>query len=162
MDTLVLKPDRLLPPGHHTSHRTIVLTGVIISFFVIILALTIANSRNSFFGRAANTPNVARLPGSISAENSYLFASPVSAPADGSSIIRVTAIILSDTGLGVAGQKVNLSSSSQNLKITQTQEVTDTFGRAIFDVTSSSPGDYTMSALVSGVLLPQTVSVVFR
>lgn len=163
MATLRLQSDRLLPPGHHTSHRTIVLVGIIVSFLVIILALTIANSRSSFFGRAASTSSSVRLAGNLSLENSYLFASPISASADGSSIIRVTAIILSDTGLGVSGQKVTLSAARSNsLKITSTQPVTDTFGRAIFDVTSSSPGDYTISAEVSSQSLPQTVAVVFR
>lgn len=162
MTDLSQKSNRLLPSGHHINHHTVILAGVFISFLIIILALTIANSRTSFFGRAASTSSSVRLAGNISLENSYLFASPISAAADGSSIIRITAIILSDTGLGISGQKVTLTAGNDKLKITPTQPVTDTFGRAIFDVTSSSPGDYTISAEVSSQSLPQTVAVVFR
>lgn len=161
MPDLSQTPNRLLPSGYHRGHKTIILAGIIISFFIIILALTIANSRSSFFGRAAS-PSTQNRPGSLSLENSYLFASPISALGDGTSIIRVTAIVLNDTGLGISGQKVNLKAASSGLTITQVQPITDTFGRAIFDVTSNTPGSYTISAEVSGGILPQTVAILFR
>lgn len=152
---------KLLPPGHHHSHRVIIISGVIISLFIIILAVTIANSRTSFFGRAAYTPAANRSGGALSLENSYLFASPLSGLSDGSSIIRVTAIILDDQGMGLSGQQVTLKSQT-GLTITQTQPLTDTFGRAIFDLTSSAPGNYTISAELKELTLPATVSVSFR
>lgn len=162
MTSILLPKQRLLPAGHHIRHQSVILAGIIISFFVIFLAVTVANSRSSFFGRAASNPSAAGNPGSISQENSYLFASPVSAFADGSSIIRVTAIILSDTGMGIAGQKINLQITPAGLTITKVAEVTDTLGRAMFDVTGSSPGNYTISAEAQGVALSQTVSIAFR
>lgn len=161
MTDFIDKAPRLLPPGHVHSHRLIIISGIIISLFVIFVALILANSRMSFFGRAASTSTVTRMGGTLSPENSYIFASPLSAPADGSSIVRVTVILLSDTGLGVAGREVSLQ-SGPGLKISPTQPVTDNFGRAIFDATASSPGDYTLSAGVSGASLPQQVSVVFH
>lgn len=155
------KTVKLLPPGHHDSHTMVIMSGIIISLLVVILALVVANSRSSFFGRAASTPSVGRSAAGISLENSYVFASPISAPGDGSSIIRLTVIILSDTGLGVVGQEVTLKSSG-TVNIAKTQAITDAFGRAIFDVTASAPGSYTISAAVSNSSLPQTVSVVFQ
>ncbi len=152
---------KLLPPGHHHGHRLVIAGGIIISLLVIILAFTVANSRSSFFGRAA-TSSVARITGSLSAENSYLFASPISASSDGSSVIRVTVIILNDQGLGVSGQSVSLKLSGSGPLVTPVSPSTDTFGRAIFDLSSSTPGNYTISAEASGGFLPQTVSVVFR
>lgn len=161
MATLPFPSNRLLPAGHHTTHRTVILAGIIVSIFVIILAVTIANSRTSFFGRAATTSST-RISGALSAENSYLFASPISAPADGSSLIRITVILLDDQGLGVASQLVSLKPSEAGVQITPVAPTTDTFGRAIFDLSATSPANYTISAEVSGAPLPQTVSIVFR
>lgn len=155
------KTVKFLPAGHHDSHTIIIMSGIIISLLVVILALVIANSRTSFFGRATTTSST-KISGSLSLENSYLFASPISAPADGSSIIRITAILLNDQGLGVASQLVTLKSAGGPPEITPVVPTTDTFGRAIFDVTAKSPGNYTISAEVSGASLPQTVSIVFR
>ncbi len=152
---------KLLPPGHQDSHKIIILSGIIISLLVVILAVTIANSRNSFFGRAAYTPSISRNAAGLSLENSYLFASPLSASADGSSLIRITVIILNDVGLGVTSQKVVLKSTGA-VTIAETQPVTDSLGRAIFDLTANSPGNYTISAEVSNAPLPQTVSISFH
>ena len=162
---------KMLPAGHHHGHRMVLLAGVIISLFIIILGFTIANSRTSFFGRAASISSITRIAGNLSLENSYLFASPISALSDAQSVVRITAIVLSDQGLGVANQQISLKVSGQvpsgnlagsGVRINPIQPVTDTFGRAIFDLTSSAPGNYTISADVSNSTLPQTVSVVFR
>lgn len=161
MANFLLSNIKMLPPGHAHSHRVVILGGVIISFFVIILAFLVANSRSSFFGRASSTSS-ARISGSLSLENSYLFASPISAAADSSSVIRATVILLNDQGLGVSNEKVNLRLSGVGPLVNPIQPVTDTFGRAIFDLSSNVPGSYTISAELSGGSLPQTVSVVFR
>jgi hypothetical protein len=46
--------------------------------------------------------------------------------------------------------------------ISETQPMTDNLGRAIFDLTSSNPGNYTIIAEASGVTLPQQVSISFQ
>lgn len=153
----------MLPPGHRHGHRFVLLAGVIISLFIIMLSFVVANSRTSFFGRAASTSTITRIAGNLSLDNSYLFASPISAFSDGNSIIRITAIVLSEQGLGIANQQISLKVSPDNgVKISPVQPATDTFGRAIFDLTSNAPGNYTISAGVSNTTLPQTVSIVFR
>lgn len=133
------------------------IVGIFFSFLLILVAATVATQRTSFTGRASS-------PGSgalLSLENSYLFASPLSAEANGESIIRITVFLMNSQGLGVAGQKVVLKSSGL-VNITATAETTYNFGRATFDLTANTPGDYTISAAVSGAILPQTVPVVFR
>lgn len=162
MDVSTASEIRLPPAGHAIGHKKILLAGIIISLFIIVLALSIANSRTSFFGRAASSSSSARIAGNLSLENSYLFASPISAAADGSSAIRVTVIVLNDQGLGVGGREITLKTSDGSLKITPVSPTSDTFGRAIFDLSSSSPGNYTITAEVSNAALPQTVSVAFR
>lgn len=114
--------------------------------------------RISYFGRASSQTNGSPI---LSRENSYVFVSPVTASANGTSVVRVTVYILNSQGMGIPGQKVTIT-TSKPLTIGQTNPVTDTFGRAIFDLTASNPADYTISAAVAGVSLPQTVSVLFQ
>ncbi len=135
------------------------LIGIVFSLILILVAVTIATQRSSFFGRASG-PSAGGGSGLLSLENSYLFASPVQASADGESSIRVTAFIMNSQGLGIAGQKVGLKYSG-NLRLSEVQAVTDTFGRAIFDLSANTPGSYTITGEVGGVSLPQTVSVSF-
>ena len=97
----------------------------------------------------------------MSLENSYVFASPTSALSDGSSMIRITVFLLNTVGLGVSQERISLKVAG-NVNIAQTQPLTDTTGRAIFDLTSSSPGRYKITAEAEGVSLPQTVSVDFQ
>lgn len=136
------------------------LLGIIFSFLLILAAITIATQRTSISGRASSRGNISSVR-SLSLENSYLFASPLQSLADGSSVIRVTVFLIDNQGLGISGQKVQIKSSG-NLKIVPFQEITDNFGRAIYDLTANIPGDYTISAEVEGVSLPQKVSVSFR
>lgn len=139
------------------GHRLFIASGIIIAVIVILLSVTLATSRTSWFGRA-QTPTTST---ALSRENSYIFASPITAAADGTSIIRITVFILNNQGLGVGGLSVELKTSGP-VQIAKTQAVTDTLGRAIFDVTSTSRADYTIRAEVSGVSLPQSVSVSFQ
>lgn len=142
------------------SHRIYILGGLVLSILLIIIALAIANTRTSSSGRAGSAGGSIS-SGKLSPENSYLFASPISAEADGSSPIRITVILLDAKGLGVVNQLITLKSSGNTI-ISPIQPMTDNFGRAIFDVISNSAGDHTINAEASGVSLSQTVSMTFR
>lgn len=143
----------------HSNHRIYILAGICLSIFLIILAVTIATQTTSTIGRA-NTTNQGGLA-NLSVENSYVFASPVAADANGSSVIRITVFLLSTQGLGLSAVKVDLSFDG-GIRISQNESTTDTFGRATFDLISNTSGDYTISASVGGVKIPQTVSISFR
>ena len=136
--------------------KTILFFGIIASLLLIIIASFIAANRTSWRGRA-QTPGGSLL----SLDNSYVFASPISAEADGVSQIRVTVFLLNTQGLGVAGQTVELKISGP-VTIAKVQPISDSFGRSIFDATSSTPGDYTISASVSSAVLPQSVAISFQ
>lgn len=144
---------------HFAKYRAYLMAHFTISLLLIAIAVAVVSNRLSVTGRA--TPGSAGNPSDLSLSNSYVFASPITAEATGQSIIRVIVFLLDSQGLGVAGQKVALKVPTV-LAVSQTQPITDTFGRATFDVTSSSPGSYTISAVVGGVSLPQTVGVSFR
>lgn len=100
-------------------------------------------------------------------ENSYLFASPLQAkagdkttPADRHEQIRLTIYLLDGRGLGVANQTVSLQ-LPQNITIINQQEITDSTGKAVFDITSSLAQSFYVTATVNGSKLPQKVRVVY-
>jgi len=93
-------------------------------------------------------------------QNSYLFASPVTAKADGQQSIRVTVFILDGQGLGVANQTVTLSLPAP-ISQKPIQPQTDQYGKAIFDLSSSSIGKFQISASVNNDTLPQSLTIVF-
>lgn len=144
-----------------SKHKFYLFGGVVLSLILILMALNIATSRSSYFGRASGQGGASLGNTALSMENSYVFASPISATADGISIIRVTVFLLNNQGVGLAGQTVTLKVSGP-VNVATLSPTSDNFGRATFDLTSNTPGDYTLSAEVAGATLPQTVSVSFR
>jgi len=114
--------------------------------------------RTTFFGRAFNP---AGQSGEVVLENSYLFASPLSAQAGGQEKIRVTVFLLDSQGKGVSGRAVFLG-QDQRIQTTVVQGITDSLGRALFDVAALSPADYLIEAKVDNQILPQRVKLNFR
>ena len=98
---------------------------------------------------------------SFSVDNSYMFVSPLQAKADNTQKIRVTVFILSDQGLGVAGRRVTLL-LDPFLTSETSQGITDSFGKAVFDVSSSKVGEYYEQVNVDGKILPQKAHLSFN
>jgi hypothetical protein len=152
-------------PEKYQYHRIYIYGGIFISVLMIIVAMTISSNRTSLWGRAAAPGGVTYL----SIANSYIFSSPTSAVADGSSVVRITVVILDNQGLGMKDQKVNLKilektggKEAEKVKVTPTSPVTNSLGTAVFDITSSSPGEYIVVADSSGATLTQTGTLTFR
>lgn len=139
------------------GHKALLLIGIIIAVIIIFTATYISTIRTSISSRAQSTNSAT----TISLANSYVFASPLTAVPDGVSIIRITVFVLNNQGLGVADREVFLK-NTEALQVAKTQALTDLFGRAIFDVSSTTAGSYTISAEVSGSILPQKVSISFQ
>lgn len=106
-------------------------------------------------------PSQAARLGIVSLENSYLFASPLLASANGQEKIRVTAFLLDDQGLGVEGKKVSLG-QNQNLMVEPVQPATDSVGKAVFDLSTSFAAEYLVEVQVDGETFPQKVKVTFK
>jgi len=123
-------------------------------FLSLIFAVYLVRSRVVFMPRATE-------PGQLSLENSYLFASPLVAKANGNEKITVSIFILSDQGLGVVSKQVNLYSAPQ-LNATTVRGETDSRGLALFEVTSSVPGQFNLWATVAEGQVQQTVTVTFN
>lgn len=106
-------------------------------------------------------------PGNFSLANSYVFASPLVATADGEEKIRVNVFLLDDKGRGVPDKNISLFLTPKGRErgvpqIISVQPRTNDYGQAVFDLTSTFPGQFIVEAQVSGVSLPQTVTVTFR
>jgi hypothetical protein len=111
------------------------------------------------------TPNATATPQSmspsISLDNSYVFASPLTAEAGGEKI-RITVYTLDDRGLGISGKTVSIGGEGSQLQITPVQPVTDGQGRSTFDVASNTPGTYIIQAAVDGTNLNQQANITFN
>jgi len=94
-------------------------------------------------------------------ENSYLFVSPLRAAANNQEKIRVTVFVLNNQGLGVSARNVSLE-NQPNLRIEGVQAQTDSFGKAVFDISSNKPGEYFLGVQVDGRNLPQKVRLSFN
>jgi len=135
---------------------TLILLAVFFLLFSLGGLVIFVSQRTTFFGRAY-TP---RLGTNFSPQNSYLFASPLRAVADGQEKIRITVFLLDSSGRGVAGQTVLLG-QNERLTISPVQPTTDELGRAIFDISANIPGEYLIEARAGNEILPQRVKISF-
>ncbi len=132
---------------------------VFLLFFLVILlafALFFGLYEVQFFTNRASIKRV-----SFSVDNSYVFITPLRARANGQEKIRVTVFVLDDQGLGVMGKKVVLA-PNEALNIENIQALTDNFGKAYFDVSSSKVGEYFLEVTVDAESLKQTSHLVFN
>lgn len=128
---------------------------IVILLLGLIAAIFLSSRTTIFLGKAAYTNT-----SPITLENSYLFVSPLQAKADGKELIRVTVFLLDGRGLGVANQTVDLI-RPQTLTILDTQPQSDDTGKAVFDVSSITPGRFEISARTGNKNIPQKARVVF-
>lgn len=96
----------------------------------------------------------------ISAENSYVFVNPLRAQANGKDKIRVTVMLLNGSGLGVLGKKPIISVDSR-LMVDKVQDTTDSLGKALFEFSSTTPGEYYLEVKVDNTILVQKAKLVF-
>jgi hypothetical protein len=136
---------------------------VVILILILILFLYLIRSPIIFRSGASssNPPTTQKVStATMSLDNSYVFASPLRAKANGEQI-RITVFILDDRGLGMVGKTVSIGGGNQ-LQVSVIQSVTDSQGRATFDISSgSTPGVYIIQASVDKVILLQKATVTF-
>lgn len=89
--------------------------------------------------------------GVYSQENSYMFLSPLRARANGEEKIRLTIFILNQRGLGVSGRSVSIQ-EAENLEIEVIQGLTDSFGKAVFDISSTEQGEYFVDIMIDSTV----------
>lgn len=129
----------------------------LILFLLILLVFTFyfgLYEARFYIGRASVSQR------SFSVDNSYLFVTPLRAKANGMEKIRINVFILNNQGLGVMGKEVFLG-IDQKINIEVVQGVTDNYGKAVFDVSSTTPGEYYLEVKVDGKILPQKAHLSF-
>lgn len=155
---------------HSKNSRTVIIALILLIIFVLILILFLFLIRSpalfgSFAQSESTTVTATSVPAitsqSVSYDNSYLFASPLKASVGGERI-RVTAYILDGQGMGVPGKEVVLGNGTSTFHIYPINQVTDSVGRATFDVASDQAGMFAIEASVGGKKLNQTVSLSFN
>ena len=97
---------------------------------------------------------------SFSQENSYVFVSPLRAKADDQEKIRTTVFLLNNQGLGVANTAILFTPNSK-LNVFIEQGTTDSFGKAVFDTSSSIPGEFYLEFIVNNKPLIQKAHLSF-
>lgn len=127
----------------------LILLGALGATLFLIYRTTSLNSR------ASSSPTTTDF-----SQNSYLFASPLTAKADNKEIIRLTAFLLDSRGLGIPNLLITLDKPAPLITITSADTTNDT-GQATFDLASPQAGTYTLKAKINSVVLPQTVKVTF-
>ncbi len=153
------------------SHNIIIALILLIIFVLILILFLYLIRRPALFGSFAQSENNASssvvqgttptLSQSVSYDNSYLFASPLRANLGGERI-RITAYVLDEQGMGIGGKKVVLGQSSEMFHIYPISDITDSSGRAAFDVISDQAGVYTIEASVDAKIFSQRVTVTFE
>ncbi|MEI8068057.1 MAG: Ig-like domain-containing protein [Candidatus Shapirobacteria bacterium] len=121
----------------------------------LIASLFLVLRTTIFFGKATSSNN-----SPIALENSYIFASPLQAKADGKEQIRVTVYLLDGRGLGVANKNVILNIPN-SIKTNDLQSTSDDSGKAVFDLASIIPQKTIVTATADNKQLPQKINVVF-
>lgn len=159
-DEMLVKTQNELEQARKERKRlkNTILAIIIIIILLIGLTITIflARSNVTFFGQAKGNNTT-----KVELANSYMFASPLKAKANGNEKIRVTVFVLDTTGRGVFGKTVNLKEIS-GLLIDNVQTTTDDLGRAIFDISSRSANYYVIESSVEGKAIPQRVNISFE
>ena len=98
---------------------------------------------------------------SFSIDNSYVFSTPSQARANGQEKIRLTVFILNNQGLGVLGKKIFVG-TDPSLSIETIQGLTDSYGKAYFDISASKPAEYFLEIKADNTTLNQKAHLIFN
>jgi len=129
----------------------------------LLLFLIVLVAFGSFFFYSQSKYMVGRASisqASFSIDNSYVFVTPLRAKADGKDKVRITVFVLNNQGIGVSNKKISLENTGVSL-ITPLQSITDSLGKAIFDVASVNQGEFIIDVGVEGSILPQKAHITF-
>jgi len=144
-------------PDNKRSGKTIlIILALFILVVLVLLGVYLVKQGSTIIPRAYGPAD------DIGADlaNSYIFVSPLQALSGGEKI-RVNIFILDNRGKGLPGKTVMIGNTSA-IKVDVIQSKSDEIGKAIFDISSTTPGVFLIEASVDGAVLPQRVSVVFK
>jgi len=98
---------------------------------------------------------------SYSIDNSYVFVTPLKARANGQEKIRITVFVLNNQGIGVMGKKAFVA-LDPNLNVESVQGLTDSYGKAFFDVSANKAGEYFLEVKIDDTPMKQKAHLSFN
>lgn len=133
--------------------KKILIFGIL---FIIVFAayMVITIFRIPIFTQAANDTRQADIGTSL------IFAWPLELKADGTERSEITVFIRDNNGRGLDNRQVRLTSSLGNLQ--NNQATTDSQGKTVFSLTSTTIGVAQIEAFVDNRKLQKTISVKFE
>ncbi len=131
--------------------------------FIIILLLVIIGFVGifGFYEIKFFTGRASVSQASFSIDNSYVFSTPSQARANGQEKIRLTVFILNNQGLGVMGKKIFIGTDPA-LNIEAIQGLTDSYGKAYFDISATKPAEYFLEIKADDTVLKDKAHLVFN
>lgn len=131
------------------------LLGLMMIFFVaftVFMTFVVFNKQFTSAARASNQI--------ISGESSLIFAWPLELNADGKDATLVTIFVRDSDGKAIADKNVRIQSTVGQVEEPQAQ--TDKSGKALFHVSSTSPGVAEIQAVVDNTPIRRKISVKFE
>jgi hypothetical protein len=135
--------------------QKILLSAILFFLVLITFALFFFFYETQYFGSKASIKVV-----DFSADNSYVFMNPRTAQANGTDKIRVTVMVLNGNGLGVIGKKPVIEVDSR-VVVSNVQDTTNNLGEAIFEFSTTTPGDYYIKVKIDDTDIPQKAPLSF-
>ncbi|MEK7633881.1 MAG: Ig-like domain-containing protein [Patescibacteria group bacterium] len=133
----------------------------IIFFIILLLVIVGFVTAFGFYEIKYFTGRASVSQASFSIDNSYIFSTPSQARANGQEKIRLTVFILNNQGLGVMGKKIFIG-TDQSLNIEAIQGLTDSYGKAYFDISATKPAEYFLEIKADDTALNQKAHLVFN
>jgi hypothetical protein len=133
------------------------LIGLSVLFF---LGFSIFTGYVFFSGSLNVATRASNVDNATSIQNSLIFAWPLSVPADGETTSEVSVFVRNQENRGLEGKIVRIEGSPAIFESASAN--TDTDGKAVFRITSSTSGVAEISAIVDNRKLERTVSVEFK
>ena len=94
----------------------------------------------------------------VSVPDSYFIGGKLLARADGKDVVTVNAFALDASGKGVSNKNVEVYGKGNELL----NGVTDTDGKATFNITSTVEGQFKLNARIEGIPIERVITVTFR
>ena len=94
----------------------------------------------------------------VSVSNSYVLGVKMVAKSDGSDKTKINVFLLDKEGKGVGGKSVSISGIE---KVDPPAAISDKNGLVSFEMTSTTEGQFPITAMVEGIPLTKTITVTF-
>ncbi len=127
---------------------------VILVVSLLAVSTYIANTQLNLFTKATGKNT------GVSLDNSYVFASPLAAKANGEEKIRLTIFLLDNRGLGIANREIKII-SNKTINLVPISSATDDTGKAVYEASSINPGEFEITSQTENETLPQKVKITF-